>query len=95
MRQILEKTSEYVISMFHLFIDFKVACDTIRREKLLEALNEFQMQLMIVRLIKLTLKHMRCRLKIQNNVLEQFETSVGLRHGVLCLVYFLTWRWRR
>jgi hypothetical protein len=29
MQQILEKTSEYRISMFDLFVGFKAACDTI------------------------------------------------------------------
>jgi sorting nexin-29 len=41
-RQILEKTSEYGISTFHLFVDFKAAYDTIRRKKLLKALKEFK-----------------------------------------------------
>jgi hypothetical protein len=36
MRQILEKTSGFGISMFHLCVDFKAAYDTIRRNKLLE-----------------------------------------------------------
>ena len=74
MRQILEKTSEYGVSTFHLFIDFKAAYDTIRRDKLLEAIKEFKLPLKLMRLIKLTVKHERCRVKIQNNLLEQFET---------------------
>jgi sorting nexin-29 len=74
MGQILEKTSEYGVSTFYLFIDFKAAYDTIRRDKLLEAIKEFKLPLKLMRLIKLTLKHERCRVKIQNNLLEQFET---------------------
>jgi len=42
MRQILEKNSEYGISRLHLFVDLKAACDTIRGNKLLEALKEFK-----------------------------------------------------
>jgi hypothetical protein len=41
MRQVLEETSEYGISMFHVVSDFKAAYDTIKRNKLLEALKEF------------------------------------------------------
>jgi hypothetical protein len=44
MRQILEKTSEYGISMFQVVSNFKAAYDTIRRNKLLEALKEFMIQ---------------------------------------------------
>jgi hypothetical protein len=76
MTQILEKTSEYRISMFHLF-DFKVAYDTIRRDKLLEALTEFKIPPKLIRLVKLTLKHVRCRVKIHNNLSEQPDTSIG------------------
>jgi sorting nexin-29 len=34
LRQILEKTREYDISTFHLFIDFKAAYDSVKRDKL-------------------------------------------------------------
>ena len=40
MRQIMEKILEYGISTYQLYIDFKAAYDTIRRNKLLEALVE-------------------------------------------------------
>jgi hypothetical protein len=79
MRQILEKNSEYGISRLPLFVDLTVAYDTIRGNKLLEALREFKIPQKLIRLVKLTLEHMRCRVKIHNNLSEQFETSVGLR----------------
>jgi sorting nexin-29 len=41
LRQILEKTKEYNISMFHLFIEFKAAYDSIKRDKLFMAMEEF------------------------------------------------------
>jgi len=40
-RQVLVNDSGYDICMFHSFIDFKAACDTIGRNKLLETLNKF------------------------------------------------------
>jgi hypothetical protein len=79
MRQILEKNSEYGISRLPFFVDLTVAYDTIRGNKLLEALREFKIPQILIRLVKLTLEHMRCRVKIRNNLSEQFETSVGLR----------------
>jgi sorting nexin-29 len=91
MRQILEKTSEYRISTFHLFIDFKAAYDTIRRDQLLDNLTEFKIPPKLIRLVKLTLKHMRCRVKIHNNLSEQFDTSIGLRQGdaLSCILFNL------
>jgi hypothetical protein len=81
MRQILEKTSEYAISTFHFFIDFKAAYDTIRKDKLLAVLTEFKISPKFIRLVKLTLKHVRCRVKVHNNLSEQFHTSIRLRQG--------------
>jgi predicted house-cleaning noncanonical NTP pyrophosphatase (MazG superfamily) len=52
MRQILENTSEYGISMFHVVSDFKAAYDTIRRNKLLEALKEFTTPQKLERLVQ-------------------------------------------
>jgi sorting nexin-29 len=91
MRQILEKNSEYGISTFHLFINFKAAYDTIRRDKLLEALTEFKIQPKLIRLVKVTLKRVRCRVKIHNNLSEQFDTSIGLRQGdaLSCILFDL------
>jgi sorting nexin-29 len=80
-RQILEKTSEYGLSTFHLFIDFTAAYDNKRTDKLLEALTEFKIPPKLIRLVKLTLKHMRCKVKIHNNLSEQSDTSTGLRQG--------------
>jgi hypothetical protein len=64
---ILENTSEYGISVFHLFIDFSAAYDPIRRNKLLKALKEFKIPKKFIRPVKLTLKHVRCSVKIHNN----------------------------
>jgi hypothetical protein len=49
---ILEKTSQYGISMFHVVSDFKAACDTIGRNKLLEALKEFMIPQKLQRMVQ-------------------------------------------
>jgi hypothetical protein len=64
-----------------LFIDFRAAYDTIRRDKLLEALTEFKIPPKLIKLVKLTPKHVRCRVKIHNNLSEQFDPSIRLRQG--------------
>jgi len=40
MRQILEKKWEYDEAVYMLFIDFKTACDSVRREVLYNILTE-------------------------------------------------------
>ena len=54
-RQILEKKCEYNEPVHQLFIDFKRAYDSIRREVLYKILIEFGIPRKFVRLIKLSL----------------------------------------
>jgi sorting nexin-29 len=61
MTQILEKTLQYGFSIFHLFIDFKAAYDTINRDKLFEAMKEFKIPQKLIGLIRATLKHVKCK----------------------------------
>jgi hypothetical protein len=51
MQQILEKTSQYRISMFDLFVGFRVACDAIWRKKWLEALKKLQIPQKLKRMV--------------------------------------------
>jgi sorting nexin-29 len=64
LRQILEKTQEHKISTFLLFIDYKAAYDIIRRDKLLSAMEEFEIPNKLINLTRATLKRVRCRVKI-------------------------------
>jgi hypothetical protein len=45
LRQILEKTIEFGIGTHHLFIDFKLAYDSINREQLYMAMKDLEFQL--------------------------------------------------
>jgi sorting nexin-29 len=56
----------YKISTFHLFISYKTAYDIIRRDKLLNAMKEFEISNKRVTLIRATLKTVRCRVKLQD-----------------------------
>jgi hypothetical protein len=51
-RQILEKKWEYNETVHHLFIDFKKACDSARREVLYSILMEFGVPMKLLRLIR-------------------------------------------
>jgi len=50
--QILEKKLDYKEAVHHLFIDFKKAYDSVRREVLYNILIEFDITVLLVRLIK-------------------------------------------
>nr|XP_042906426.1 uncharacterized protein LOC122270970 [Parasteatoda tepidariorum] len=91
LRQILEKTKEFNIRTFHLFIDFKAAYDSIKRDKLLEAMNEFGIPTKLVSLTRATINNVRCRIKIQSHLSEPFITERGLRQGdsLACLLFNL------
>ena len=54
-RQILEKKWEYSEEVRQLFIDFKIAYDSVRREILYEVFIEFAIPKKLVRLIKMSL----------------------------------------
>ena len=50
--QIHEKKLDYKEAVHHLFIDFKKAYDSVRREVLYNILIEFDITMLLVRLIK-------------------------------------------
>jgi len=50
----LRKKWEYNEAVHQLFIDFKKACDSVRREVLYNTLIEFVMPMTLVRLIKMS-----------------------------------------
>jgi hypothetical protein len=54
--QILEKKWEYNETVHQLFVDFKKAYDSVRKEVLYSILIEFGVPVKLVRLIKMCLK---------------------------------------
>jgi hypothetical protein len=63
-RQILEKYWEYNETVHQLFIDFKKAHDSVRREVLYNILIEFGVLIKLVRLIKMCLNETYCKINI-------------------------------
>jgi hypothetical protein len=72
-RQILEKKWEYNGTVHQLFIDFKKACDSVKRNVLYNILLEFGIPKKLVRLIKMCLN----------------ETYSKVHVGKFCLINFL------
>ena len=65
--QILEKKWEYNEASHWLFIDFKKAYDSVRREVLYNILIEFGIPMKLVRLIKMCLTEMYSRVRVGKN----------------------------
>jgi sorting nexin-29 len=73
-RQILEKKWE-------LFIDFKKAYDSVRREVLYKILIEFGVPMKLIRLIKMRLNETYSKVRIGRHLSESFPIQNGLNQG--------------
>jgi len=78
-RQILEKKWEYNEEVHQLFIDFKRAYDSVRREVLFKILIGIPRKL--VRLIKMSLTETYSRVRVGKNVYDRFPIRNGLKQG--------------
>jgi hypothetical protein len=78
-RQILEKKWEYNEVVHQLFIDFKKAYDSVRREVLYK----------LVMLIKMCLREMYSRVRVGKHLSDMFPIRNGLKQGdALSLLLF-------
>jgi len=88
-RQVIEKKWEYNDEVHQLFIDFKKAYDSVRREVLYKILNEFGNRRKLVRLIKMSLTETHNRVRVGENVSDRFPIRKGLKQGdALSLLLF-------
>jgi sorting nexin-29 len=87
--QVLERTRGFNTDTFHLFIDFKAAYDSIKRDELLSAMQKFGIPVKSIHLTRSTLKRVKCRIKLQSHPSEPFLTQRGLRQGdaLACLLF--------
>ena len=92
-RQILEKKWEHNEAVHQLFIDFKKAYNSVRREALYNILIEFGIPKKLVRLIKMCLTEMYSRVQVGKNLSEMFPIRNGLKQGMLSLHCFSTLLW--
>jgi hypothetical protein len=79
--QILEKKWEYNGTVHQLFIDFKKAYDSVRREVLYNILIEFGIPRKLVGLIKMCLNETHSRVHIGKNLSDKFTVQNGLKQG--------------
>jgi dTDP-4-amino-4,6-dideoxygalactose transaminase len=77
----LEKKWEYNEAAHQLFIYFKKAYDSVRREILYNILTEFGVPMNIVRLIKMCLNEMYSKVRISKHLSDSFPIQNCLKQG--------------
>jgi len=77
----LRKKWEYNEPVHQLFIDFKKAYDSVRRDVLHKILIEFGIPRKLVRLIKINLAETYSRVQVGKNVSDRFLIRNGLKQG--------------
>jgi len=80
-RPILEKKWEYNEAVHQLFIEFKKACNSVRREGLYNILIELGIPMKLVRLIKMCLIETYSRVRVSKNLSEMFPIRNGFIQG--------------
>jgi hypothetical protein len=79
--QILEKKRGYHGTVPQLFIDFKKAYDSVRREVLCNILNEFGIPRKLVGLIKMCLNKTYSTVRVGKYQSDKFSMQNGLKRG--------------
>ena len=70
---------EYIKAVHQLYIDFKKACDSVRREVLYNILIEFGFPMVLVRVIKMCLPETYSRVRVGTNLSDMFRIRNTLK----------------
>ncbi len=68
LRQMCEKAWEFVVTIWHLFIDFKAAYDSVHRKFLYRAMTEMGFPNKLIRLTRMTMQRTQGRVKANGQV---------------------------
>jgi hypothetical protein len=82
-RKILEKKCEYNGTVHQLFIDFKKAYDSVKREVLYNILLEFGITKKLVKLIKMCLNETCSKVRIGKFMSNKFPIQNGLKQEMI------------
>jgi hypothetical protein len=80
-RQIFEKCYEYNIDLHNIFVDYTQAFDSVSRNKIIECLTKYEIPTKTIRLIGLTLINTTAKVKINNQLTEEFRVDSGVKQG--------------
>ena len=74
-RQIYEKCHEYKIELHNVFVD------SVNRSLISECLKQYEVPRKLTNLIQITLQQTKSKVKIHNDMTEQFEITSGVKQG--------------
>jgi hypothetical protein len=94
MRQILEISYEYNITLHQLYIDFKHVFDRIDQLQIIESMEESGIPAKLITLTKMTVSRTHIKVKIQNK-LEVSEQNVVSDKVIPCPPCCLILAWRK
>jgi sorting nexin-29 len=80
-RQIMEKLWKNHETVYQLFINFKKAYDSVRREIQYNILIEFGVPMNVVRLIKMCLNETNIKVRIDKHLSDNFHIQNSLKQG--------------
>ncbi len=88
-----EEKWEYIEVVHQLFIDFKKAYGSVRREVLYKILMEFGIPKKLIRLIKVCLNETYSSVRVGKNLSDIFPIRNGLKQGdaLSLLLFNLLW----
>ena len=91
-RCLLERCYEYNIPVHQLYVDYKMAYDSIRRNYLYETMQDFGIPNKLIRLVHMTLNSTKSKIKIQGETSREFQIRRGLRQGdsLSCILFNIT-----
>jgi hypothetical protein len=79
--QIIEKSYEYDIELYILFIDFKQAFDNINRRSLVEQMQQMKIPEKLIKLTKMTMDNSKARISTTEGVTNEINIERGVRQG--------------
>jgi exonuclease III len=83
LRRVMEQAREKKKSLYMCFIDLKAAYDTVRREDLWLAVEEYGASSKLCRLIKTLYVGTQAAVRVEGELTDWFEVKTGLRQGCL------------
>jgi hypothetical protein len=80
-RQVSEKCHEYNIDLYNIFVDYTQAFDSVNRNEIIESLMQYDIPSKIIRLSGLTLTNTTAKVKINNQLTENFRVETGVKES--------------
>lgn len=80
-RQMMERFYEHDTDLHFLFVDFKQAFDNVNRQELYRVMREFGIVNKLIRLVEMTMKDTRAKVKVINRMTKSFSFSNGVKQG--------------